>query len=258
MGKINFQPDKIRISVVKYANSYPFVWGLLHKLSGEEVVIETDHPSVCAAKLSGGIADIGLLPVAALLQMPDYDIISNYCIGANKKVKTVMLLSNSNIENIHSIYLDYRSVSSVALARILAKFFWKREFTWLETSESFDFRNIPHGHGLVLIGDQCFEYESFFSTGTDLAEEWKKYTGFPFVFACWVAARKPDETFINSFNNALRYGLENIDRVVEEFSISSVMKGKILKKYLTENIDYNLDENKRKGMNLFLKMLKEL
>ena len=246
---------KVRISVVKYANSYPFVWGIKASHIDELAVVETDHPSECASKLINGKADIGLVPVAALPEVGNYEIINNYCIGAVKKVKTVMLLSNNDFKDISSIFLDYRSRSSVALARVLAMHMWKREFKWLGTSGEFDFTNIPDKHAVVLIGDQCFEYEPNFRFGLDLAEEWKKYTGFPFVFACWIANRKIDVKFLKKFNEALKSGLENIDRVVEDFSNSGVIKGKTLKNYLTYNIDYILDENKKKGMELFIDLI---
>lgn len=250
--------EKIKISIVRYANSFPFVWGLKEGLIEEEASIETDHPAVCAAKLIEGKADIGLIPVAALPQMKYYEIISDFCIGAKKKVKTVMLLSNNDIDDVQNIYLDYRSISSVALARVLAKFMWKKQFIWLDTSEKFDFKNIPENHGLVLIGDQCFSYMPYFKFSLDLAEEWKKFTGYSFVFACWVANRKIDNDFLDSFNAALKSGLDNIDKVVEEYSGTSVMKGKTLKKYLTCNIDYYLDEDKKKGMKHFLDMINRI
>ncbi|MGQ9619463.1 MAG: menaquinone biosynthetic enzyme MqnA/MqnD family protein [Bacteroidales bacterium] len=249
--------DKIRVSIVKYANSYPFVWGLKDAHIGDEAIIETDHPAVCASKLINGQADIGLIPVAALPEIKNYKIINNYCISALKKVKTVMLLSNSNFDDINSAFLDYRSRSSVALARVLAKHMWKKEFIWKDTYEGFDFINIPRNQGIVLIGDQCFEYESYFRFGLDLAEEWKKYTGYPFVFACWIANRQIEETFLQRFNMALRSGLDNIDKVVESFSNSGIMKGETLKKYLTCNIDYVLDDKKQEGMKLFLNLIRK-
>ena len=53
-----------------------------------------------------------------------------------------MLLSNSPFEEIRTIYLDYRSRSSVKLTKVLAKNCWKREFQWVDTSEGFDFTGI--------------------------------------------------------------------------------------------------------------------
>ena len=86
--------DKIRISAVKYANTYPFIYGLTESGFEKKVILETDHPSDCAAKLISGRVDIGLIPVAALPMLKEYHIISDYCIGANGNVRTVMLLSN--------------------------------------------------------------------------------------------------------------------------------------------------------------------
>jgi len=250
--------DKIRISAVKYANTYPFIYGL--KVSGFEkrIILETDHPADCADKLISNRADIGLIPVATLPQMKEYHIISDYCIGSNGNVRTVMLLSNCPFEKINTIYLDHRSRSSVNLSKVLAINFWMRDFLWLNTSKGFDFRNIGMNEAVVLIGDQCFEYEKSFRYRTDLAGEWKKFTGLPFVFACWTANKKIDRIFVEDFNQALKSGVMNIDAVVKSIGKTGLITGKVLKEYLTENIDYILNDDKKKGLELFLSLMKKL
>jgi len=250
--------DKIRISAVKYANTYPFIYGLEASGFDKKVILETDHPADCAAKLIAGKVDIGLIPVATLPLLKEYDIISDYCIGANGNVRTVMLLSNCTFESIETIYLDYRSRSSVNLSKVLAKNSWKREFTWVNTSKGFDFRNIGMNEAVVLIGDQCFEFEKSFRYRIDLAAEWKKFSGLPFVFACWTANRKLPEDFIEEFNGALVLGVKNIDAVVEKFGKTGTITGDDLKVYLTENIDYNFDEDKKKALKLFLELMSKL
>jgi chorismate dehydratase len=135
---------------------------------------------------------------------------------------------------------------------------WKRKYIWVDTSEQFDFANIGTDEAVVLIGDQCFEFENKFKYRLDLADEWKKQTGLPFVFACWVANREIETEFINDFNSALKTGVENIDKVVAAFGKTSVIKEDDLRKYLMYNIDYIFDIEKHKGMNLFLELLKKL
>ena len=250
--------DKIRISAVKYANTYPFIWGLKESGFEKKVILEVDHPADCAAKLINGTADIGLIPVAALPLIKNYSIISDYCIGANGKVRTVMLLSNYRFKKIEKINLDYRSRSSVNLTKVLAKNMWKREFEWINTSEKFDFENIGVNEAVVLIGDQCFEYENRFIYKIDLAEEWKKQTGLPFVFACWTANRELDPEFLKDFNSALKSGVDNIDKVAKDFGKAGVIGEAELKDYLKYNIDYIFDSEKKKGLNLFLEYLKHL
>ena len=250
--------DKIRISAVKYANTYPFIYGLTESGFDKKVILETDHPADCASKLISGKVDIGLIPVAILHQLKEYHIISDYCIGANGSVRTVLLLSNCQFEEIETIYLDYRSRSSVALSKVLAKNFWNREFRWMNTSRGFDFRNIGFNQAVVLIGDQCFEYEKSFRYKIDLASEWKDFSGLPFVFACWTANRILENTFISEFNQALNLGVSNIEKVVVKFGNAGTITGEILQKYLTENIDFDLNEQKKKGLELFLELIKKL
>jgi chorismate dehydratase len=250
--------DKIRISAVKYANTYPFMYGLTESGFERKVVLETDHPSDCAAKLINGRADLGLIPVAALPLLKEFFIIGDYCIGANGNVRTVLLLSNCKFDDIETIYLDYRSRSSVNLSKVLAGFAWNREFRWMNTSRGFDFRNIGLKEAVVLIGDQCFEYEKSFRYKIDLAAEWKSFTGLPFVFACWASNRQLEAEFVEEFNHALKLGVENIEKVVKKYGESGSITGDILHRYLVENIDYIFDDQKRKGMELFLSYLKKL
>ncbi len=250
--------DKIRISAVKYANTYPFIYGLKESGFEKKVMLETDHPSDCAAKLIDNRADIGLIPVASLPLIKEHYIISDYCIGADGDVRTVMLLSNCKFEEIETIFLDYRSRSSVNLSKVLAKNLWKKEFRWMNTSKGFDFRNIGLYQAVVLIGDQCFEYEKSFRYAIDLASEWKTFSGLPFVFACWTSNKKLETEFLEEFNEALALGVNNIDRVVENFGKTGVIKGEQLKNYLTRNIDYNFNDEKKRALKLFLELMSEL
>jgi chorismate dehydratase len=250
--------DKIRISAVKYANTYPFIYGLTESGFDKKVILETDHPAQCAEKLISGKVDIGLIPVAVLPLLKEHYIISDYCIGADGNVKTVMLLSNCPFEDITTIYLDYRSRSSVNLTKVLASNSWHKQFDWVNTSEDFDYINIKADSAAVLIGDQCFEFEKSFKYRVDLAMAWKDFTGLPFVFACWVANKKLTDDFIDDFNLALSVGVNNICDVVVKYGKSGSIKNGDLEKYLTENIDYKFDKKKKEALNLFLELIEKL
>ena len=122
--------DKIRISAVRYANTYPFIYGLTESGFDKKSVLETDHPSDCAAKVISGRSDLGLIPVAAIPYVSEPHIISDYCIGTNGKVRTVQIMSNSVFEDIKEVFLDYRSRTSVNLIKVIACNFWKKDFIW--------------------------------------------------------------------------------------------------------------------------------
>jgi chorismate dehydratase len=142
--------------------------------------------------------------------------------------------------------------------KVLAKNFWKRDFKWINTSEKFDFTGISTGEAVVLIGDQCFEYENNFLYHIDLARAWIDFSGLPFVFAAWTANKVINPKFILEFNEALASGVRNIDAVVEKFGKTGNIKGHELKKYLTENIDYEFNDEKKKGLGLFLELMSKL
>ncbi|MCG3165765.1 MAG: Chorismate dehydratase [Bacteroidia bacterium] len=269
--------EKIRISAVSYLNSLPFVYGLSHSALKNECDIALDIPSVCAEKLISGKVDVGLIPVAAIPQVKNAQIISDYCIGANGKVKTVCLFSEVPLHEIKTILLDYQSRTSVMLVKILAKEYWKINPEFVNAEAGFE-NKIAGTTAAVVIGDRTFnltpgpsqphppfghllqkEKESgkeLFGEGSrvllayDLAEEWKNFTGLPFVFACWVANKNLPAQFVADFNNALKNGLANIDKTLEEFP-PTVVNNAEAKKYLTENISYTFDAEKKKALELF-------
>lgn len=250
--------NKIRVSTVKYANSYPMNWGLIHGPVSPLIDIDFDHPAGIAARLTAGTADIGLVPVAAIPTLKNPVIIGNYCVGTRGLVRTVMLFSNSTIEDVETIWLDHRSVTSVNLAKVLALYHWKKEFRWMNPGRMFDYTMIGNREAIVIIGDQCFDMENRFAHGYDLASEWNKMTGLPFAFACWVAVNRPDEEFVKLFNTSLELGLQNKEAAVAELNRLKYPEAAEIVEYLSTNIDYPYDEPKQKALELFLEYMKSL
>jgi chorismate dehydratase len=249
---------KVRISAVRYSNTYPLIYGLENSGIRLNADIEIDHPAECARKLVEGKADIGLVPVAAIHANQSLSVISDFCIGSRGPVRTVLLLSNRPPVELTNIYLDYRSRTSVALTRVIARNFWKHDFKWIQTDRNFNFRDIADDEGLVLIGDQCYEMETNFRCRTDLASEWNRYTGLPFVFACWASNKSFSSSYLSRFNKALAYGVANIDSVVDHYGERGTMPAPVLRDYLTNNIDFFLDEEKRIAMKSFFTYLDDL
>lgn len=249
---------KIRVSAVRYINSYPFIIGLRDGEVARMIDLEVCHPSECADRLISGITDIGLIPVAMIAAMKEYHIVSDYCLSTNGEVRTVLLVSNTPFEHITKIYLDYRSRSSVTLCRILAAKAWRRDFEWLPAPEEFDITAMKQGEAAVMIGDRCFEYAHLFSLRIDLGLEWKKFTGLPFVFACWVSARVLPEEFVLLFNKALGEGLDRRNEAVELLKEGAAASPEEVIRYLNNNIDFSLDDHKREALTKFIDYILEL
>lgn len=238
--------NKLKVSAVSYTNSKPFVFGLLHSDILDKIELSLDIPSVCALKLIENQVDIGLVPVAALLQIPNYHIISDYCIGANGAVDSVFIFSNKPISEIKTLKLDSQSRTSNNLARVLIKNYWKctPEFVEHQNADAF-----------VQIGDRTFGKKDQFLFHYDLSEEWFKFTGLPFAFAVWAANKPISESFKSEFNAALKFGLEQRDRVLNDLKSVDNFD---LSDYLMNKIDFNLNEDKLMAIKKFHDLIRDL
>ncbi len=242
--------QKIKISIVSYLNSKPFIAGLNKSDLINKIDLQLDIPAVCAQKLIDGKVDLGLIPVAVLPLLKEKYIVSDYCIGAVGKVASVMLYSDVPLEKISTILLDYQSRTSVSLVKVLANKFWKINPQWVSAKENFE-EEIKDSTAAVIIGDRTFGLENKYKFSYDLAEEWQKFTGLPFVFACWVANKQLSEAFIKEFNQALETGLNNRSELIRELEKSNLYATNI-DTYLNQNIDYHYDSAKKQGLELFL------
>jgi len=241
--------SKIKISVVSYLNSSPFIWGLRNsEFIAEHAVISLDIPSVCAQKLLTNQVDIGLIPSAIIPTLPNKEIVSEYCIASKEKVRSVILFSQVPLNQIKTILLDFHSRTSVTLVRILAENFWQINPQWVNAQEGF-INEIKDETAAVVIGDRVFEIEEKFKYQYDLGREWMSFTGLPFVFACWVSNKKISPGFIAEFNKALENGLNNFDKVIAEFETPA--NKSYLSDYLKNNIYYHLDHARNQSLRLF-------
>jgi len=108
-----------------------------------------------------------------------------------------------------------------------------------------------------MIGDRVFEHESNFKYRYDLAEEWIRLTGLPFVFAAWTANKKIEDSFLHSFNSSLKRGIESIDASIDCYPPLRISKVEA-QKYFQNNISFDLTGQKREGLKLFWSLAKEL
>jgi chorismate dehydratase len=245
---------KIKISAVSYLNTLPFLYGIKNNSIIEKIDFEQDIPSVCASKLLENKVDIALVPVAVIPFLQNPHIISDYCIGASGKVKTVLLLSDVPLQDIKSIYLDYQSRTSVNLIKILAKKHWKINPQWINAQKGYE-QKIKNNTAGLIIGDRTFHIQNQYEYVYDLAEEWKKYSGLPFVFAVWTANTHIEKRFIDDFNAALSFGINNLAQVSKEY-YSNFPESKInLHEYFTKYISYEFDIKKKQSMRLFFSEL---
>jgi chorismate dehydratase len=246
--------NKLRISAVSYTNTKPFIYGIEHTDLINKIELSLDTPTDCAQKLIDDVVDIGLIPVAATLNLPEWNIVSDYCIGAVGPVNSVFIFSNCEIRDIKTLQFDPQSRSSNNLARVLLKNYWKKDYQEVLNAPDYTKSADPHT-AFVLIGDRTFGKKEQYPYVYDLAEEWMKFTGLPFTFAAWIANKPIPQEFIDEFNISLKYGLDHRAEVLKELPSRSDFD---LEDYLMQKLDFDLTEDKKKALYLFLDYIKGL
>lgn len=242
---------KIKVGAVSYLNTKPFLYGIRNHIVTNEIELIEDYPAKVAQMLINDQIDVGLVPVATIPRLKEWHIITNYCIGASGDVASVCIFSEVPMEQIECVFLDYQSRTSVNLAKILLREYWKKDVELIDASGE-DFREKIKGTTAgVVIGDRALEQRSKSKYIYDLAGAWLQHTGLPFVFAAWISNKKLSDEFIYLFNEANKLGVENAKYVARYINYNHYD----LKEYYTKNIDYNLTEEKRKGLETFLRKL---
>lgn len=242
--------QKIKVGAVSYLNAKPLLYGLKHTDIVKEIVLTEDYPSNIAHQLLHGTIDIGLVPVAIIPKLQEHYIISNYCIGCDGEVASVCLFSEVPIEQIKKVLLDYQSRTSVQLVQILLKEYWKVDVVFEQASVNFR-EEIKDTTAAVVIGDRAFEQRNISTYCYDVGLAWKQHTGLPFVFAAWVANKPLNKDFIARFSAANQLGLDDIETVIDQLHAPHYN----LKKYFTQNIQYVLNNNLKKGLAHFLEKI---
>ena len=255
---------RLRISAISYLNTAPLMWDFEHGDAGAAFDISYTVPSRCAAQLADGTADIGIIPAAAYATIPDLLALPGVAIASRGNVRSILLVSKVPLEKIQTVALDTCSLTSVALTKVLFAKKWGpgRRFTPMEPDVQQMLRQ--HDAGLV-IGDPALRVDRSRYFTYDLAEEWVKLTGTPFVFAFWAlrhAALKdapPSLDLVEIFQRSRDHGLEpgSLEQIALDWAPRTGLSEIQVKEYLTENIQYYLDAPSLEGLELFYRYAEE-
>ncbi len=205
--------------------------------------------------LANGEVDAALAPIIEYQRIPDVAIIPNVCVGSKTAVRSVVLVTRkNNLKKVERVALDESSRTSAALVKILFREFLGFEPEW-ETSSPDLKEMMAHADAALIIGDPAMTIPADEFHVFDLATLWHEFTGFGFVFAMWMVRNDSVEKVrAIDFVAARGEGLANLDRVIADYSHKLELSRDDVKEYLTENIVFQVDEEMRKGMNLYFEL----
>jgi len=240
------------------------MWDFEHTASGSDFDISYTLPSSCAAALKNGSADIGIIPAAAYATISDLLILPGVAIASKQAVRSILVVSKVPVEQIQSVAVDSSSLTSVALLQILFTKWWggRRPFATMAPDIG---RMLEHHDAGLVIGDPALKVDRSRYFTYDLAEEWIRLTGHPFVFAFWAvrqAALKdlsPAVDLASIFQESRDRGLqaEYLERIAREWAQRMDLSESDIKSYLSQNIHYYLDSPCLDGMQLFFRYAEE-
>lgn len=271
--------SKLRISIVEYLNTAPLVWGFVEGPLADKYDLSFTVPSQCAEALRRGDADIAIIPAIEYQRIDNVVALPGMAIAAKGEVRSILVVARKPIELARTIALDSSSRSSAALVRLLAKDLWKISPQFVEATPD-PSEMLQQADAALVIGDpalrvalkmealagkspsgeQCCQgdpddmpvpgFETLFVY--DVAYQWEEMTGKPCVLAIWAARRDVVTPEIAAdFLASKQYGLERIREIAEAASVKLDLPPRALERYLTDNINFDLDEENLAGLRLY-------
>jgi chorismate dehydratase len=248
-----------RISASSYSNTAPLIWSFLYGANRGKIEIILDTaPARSAELLAQNRVDAALVPVIEYQKIEDAALVADVCVGAKEKVRSVALVTKGeDLRGVKRVALDVSSKTSIALTKIIFREFFGYEPDWKITEPNLN-EMLSGADCALLIGDPALTIDEKKFRKYDLAEVWRKFTGCGFVFAMWMArkekTKKTKKTKKIDFATARDEGLLHLDEIISNYENEIPLKREDFKNYLSKNISYSIDENMRKGLELFFEL----
>jgi chorismate dehydratase len=245
-----------RISASSYSNTAPLIWSFLYGQNrGKYELILDNAPARSAELLSQKRIDAALVPVVEYQRIENVSLVPDVCVGAKERVRSVCLVTKGeDLRDVKTIALDISSRTSVALTKIIFRDFINSEPVY-KTAKPNLAEMLSGSDCALLIGDPSLTIDETKYRKFDLAETWKSFTGFGFVFAMWMANQEKAEIAKSiDFAAARNEGLNHLDEIISNYEVEIPLAHEDFKKYLSENISYSIDANMQKGLELFFQL----
>ncbi len=244
--------DSRYLFAAAYANSAPLAH-FLPQVDPRVILLEAP-PATLAARVLSGELDAAVIPVVDYLTQPALRMIEGFGVCSDGRVESVLLKCRRPLRKIRSVELDPNSHTSNALIRVLLlrHFRLSPDLAYPDPARPAD--------AAVVIGDRALCSPPAPAGDYDLAAEWKKLTGLPFVFAVWGyrADHPQPEELARLARAAKEAGLAALDELADLQARKLRLPPERCRTYLGSSIHYCLGPRERQAMDLFAKFLQEL
>lgn len=227
-----------------YLNARPLLEGLEYPIT--ELV-----PAKLCDGFQEGMFDAALLSSIDVISRNNAEVVDGISISSRGDVHSVILVYEGELKSLLQICLDPSSHTSNALLQIVLGEFYGLKPIYVQFQET-TLPVLPR----LLIGDPAIEFRKKARSSAikilDLGEEWYRFTQLPFVFALWILNNDftQKKLLSHSLRKSKNRGLANLQKIVlgtpdPEFSL----------RYLSQNIRYDLGDEEKRGLSLFMDLL---
>lgn len=266
--------ERLRIGRINYSNMFPIFYMLEHGCDCSAYSFIEGVPSELNRLLREGEIDISPSSSIEYLRHKDmYTILDGHSISSFGPIGSILLFSTRPLETLggSTILTSSQSETSVVLLDIILKKFYSTECILKPSNNSFS-KALEYYPAYLLIGDDALKAVSDCKLQVagnnselyvyDLGNTWYRHTGLPFVFALWIA-RKDSETkmllgkFRMDLSKAKDAALKNLKTIARESYLINILSEDEIVSYW-EGISYDLNNEHKKGLELFRKYAEEL
>ena len=245
------------LGIHDFINSQPLLGPLMKRASEAGLEIKTGSPAQLAEQLSDGKLDMAMIPAIEYLKQADHlRLLPNVSISSRGKVGTVLLVSKVPLNTIHSLALDNRSRTSVALLHILYSKVFPAGLK-LSRLEPDAEKMLSQHDAALIIGDQALGFSKEGASIYDLSEEWFKQTEKTFVHAVIAVREGIKEGIVQTLMDAKQEGLQNLDRIAQTQEKITGHPLFLLQDYLKNKIRYDFGQEEMEGLMHFQSLCHE-
>lgn len=242
-----------------YLNTAPLIWSFVYGSMQTDVELLTDSaPAVCGDMLAKGEAEIALVPVIEYQRIPNILVVPDVCVGSRAQVRSVVLATHQKrLKDVRTIALDTSSRTSSVLIQIIFREFLGIEPECRSTAPDLH-RMLETSDAALIIGDPAMVFSRNDLHVHDLASLWNEFTGLGFVFAMWMARESVvDRIRELDIAGARDEGLAHVEDIVTGYQPKLDLPLEELRSYLLENITFTLDEDMRRGLELYYELARK-
>jgi len=244
-----------RLAASSYLNSAPLIWSFLKGSKRGHVDFVEAVPARCAALLAQAEVEGALVPVIEYQRIAGGALVGDVCVGSQKEVLSVVLVSkDTELEHVRSVALDESSRTSATLVKIIFREFLDHEPAWTTRSPNLE-EMLERNDAALIIGDPGMTFPRTGLKVWDMASLWRKYTGLGFVFAMWMVRDDAlEKARAVEFAGARDEGVAHVEDIIESYQQKIPMSLDELRKYLTENISFRLDQSMGNGLRFYFEL----